>query len=405
MSSDKENTNNNNSNDNKNNSSGGGGWGFGGWGFNNIIESVQKINITTVTESVYKLNETVSQMNIVDTIKSKSDQMVNIYKEDLKEFSNSLLGDTSTVLSNQLDNVKQYIPASATAVLEGLQENINNTTSPRNSNTSSSTTTTSTSTSSPSLLGKSGLLKSSLSFFTSEPGDIQEFELWCRDFGDIESHSLEINTILSGDEAIKSLYLQYVPSKTSHQQFWLKYFYKQYKSRKEEERRKLIFEQVSKDEEIGWDDDEYEDEDGDQDEIKENNIQEEQINNNNDSLELNQQQQQQQQQEDKDKEEKTLDQVQEIRNTEITEKQEDVYIDSDDELDKILEMKYQEELKQKQDTPKQPPQPKEKSLPTIVDQQDLSTIENDTITTTLKEEREEKVQEKGEDEEDVFDWE
>jgi len=348
-------------------------------------------------------------MNIVDTIKSKSDQMVNIYKEDLKEFSNSLLGDTSTILSTQLDNVKQYIPASATAVLEGLQENNSNTTSPRNTTT---TTTTNTTTSPSSFLGKSNLLKSSLSFFTSEPGDIQEFELWCRDFGEIDSHSLEINTILSGDEAIKSLYLQYVPSKATHQQFWLKYFYKQYKSRKEEERRKLILEQVSKDEEIGWDDDD-DDEEEEKEEVKEDEKQEQEEKEDEEKQDTveNVVEIQQQQQEDK---ELSLKKVQEISNTTVNNEKEDVYIDSDDELDQMLEMKYQEELKQKQDTPvklKEPQQPSQS-----IEKEDIALVENDAtenlssiannnnnnITTTTTNSTATQVIN---DEEDVFDWE
>ncbi|GAM22691.1 hypothetical protein SAMD00019534_058660 [Acytostelium subglobosum LB1] len=248
------------------------GWGWWG-GISNTISSLGSVDITTLGN---QLVESVQQMNIVETIKKTSDQMVNIYKEDLQEFSKSLYQDTTVVLQEQIETVKTNLATTGLLPTAGQQSSSGgNSGNSGPSSSSSMFTTTSSSSGSTSNTGTSNSIKAStnkllksLSFFSSDPSNIEDYEQWCQTFGPLEAHNVQINTILSGDDTIKSLYTKYVPNEIPHQQFWLKYFYKQYKSQKEEERRQLLLQKVATNEEdVGWDDEEIEINDSNNDDI------------------------------------------------------------------------------------------------------------------------------------------
>ncbi|EGC28834.1 hypothetical protein DICPUDRAFT_159669 [Dictyostelium purpureum] len=347
-----------------------GGWGFSGWGFSNIIESV--------SSQVQQMNimETVQQINtgLVETIKTTSDQMVTLYREDLKEFSTSIMNDTSQILQSQYDTVKQYIPDSISNAMEDLKNGTAASNNDNNNNNNQPSGSTGTPIKSP-----TNYLAKSLSFFTSDSNDIQEFEHWCESF-DVDSHYVEIKTLLSSDD-IRSLYSSYVPSKISHQQFWLKYFYKQYKTQKEEEKRQLILQQVTqeKEEEVGWDDFDEEETELSKLDINDNNNDNNDNNNNNNNKDniqdLNQL-------ENTDfnslKQVQVLENIQPITPQKPEEKnEEEEELDSDEEIDREIERQRLLQLEKQKKLNETPKKPQEFTLvdDTFEDEEDDENIE------------------------------
>ncbi|EGG16498.1 hypothetical protein DFA_09036 [Cavenderia fasciculata] len=277
-------------------------------------------NTDAITSGLNSLGASIQQMNIVETIKKTSDQVVAIYKEDLQEFSNSIISDTSTMVQSQINNVKSNLsPMLGNDQQEEQQdEQLNN----NNNNNITSTTSTN------SLLSPN--LFKGISFFAPDPSNAEDYEQWCKSF-DLDSRSFEITNIIAGNETIKSLYSKYVPSEMNHEAFWYKYFYKQYKLQKEEERRLILLKEATKEEEIGWDDDEITFD------------QQDHLNNNNNNNNITQSEMEIKKEE--------IESGSIIPNIIVGEDDDDQHqesIDSDEELDREIQQKYLEEEQERQ---------------------------------------------------------
>ncbi|KAJ6725369.1 SYNAPSE-ASSOCIATED PROTEIN [Salix purpurea] len=108
-----------------------------------------------------------------------------------------------------------------------------------------------------------------LDTYCSEPGDKEDYEKWESESFIFEEKNEEIKRLISDNEFVNQIYYKVVPSKVDDQSFWSRYFYRLFKLKQAEEARvSLVKRAISGDEEedLSWDfdgdDNEEEEEEG-----------------------------------------------------------------------------------------------------------------------------------------------
>lgn len=203
---------------------------------------------------------------IWDRVKETSTQVLNVYKEDLQEFTSSLTTDTKQVIVQSAEIVKKATEDISTdEVSEGGGED---STDRGGANGPSDL---------PGLSVLTIKLKQGLDSFLSEypaqqtndipteelvflqdPEDLEGYEEWLKDF-DLQQRTDEVSHLLTSDDLIRQAHAQYVPAKVGYGVFWKRYFFQQHKLQETENRRALLLEKataaIEEEEDLGWGDD------------------------------------------------------------------------------------------------------------------------------------------------------
>jgi len=182
---------------------------------------------------------------LLDKVKQQTETIVNIYKEDLKEFSNTITNDTKEIIKDP--EITSKIGLSG---LFGYSQN------------------------KPSEKEKISvivdrhqarilILESELSTYCTEPSDREDFMFWKEEFN-LQSKTDEISNLLSDKEKIREAHSKLVPIAVSYSDFWERYYYKMFKLNQVDERRAALVKRAtnstqSDEERFIWDEIEEED--------------------------------------------------------------------------------------------------------------------------------------------------
>jgi len=157
---------------------------------------------------------------ILETVKQKSESVINVYKEDLAEFSRTIVQDTSNVLQDKITALKTTPPNKraskmAASRLARLQQDQN-------------------------------------TYCNSLLGD-PEYQTWLATF-DLSTHTEDITALLSTTESVRQLHTQLVPTIVAYRDFWSRYFFRYSKFLLEEERRAALLKSTinADEEELTW---------------------------------------------------------------------------------------------------------------------------------------------------------
>ncbi|XP_047181059.1 BSD domain-containing protein 1-like [Vigna umbellata] len=108
-------------------------------------------------------------------------------------------------------------------------------------------------------------LQCDVNSYLEDPEDLEKFSDWKLGF-ELDKKEEEIRDLFEESGAVEEIYEKVVPSKTDHESFWSRYFYRLHKLKQAEyARAKLVKSAISgnEEEDLRWDfDDEDEDEDG-----------------------------------------------------------------------------------------------------------------------------------------------
>lgn len=108
-------------------------------------------------------------------------------------------------------------------------------------------------------------LQCDVNTYLEDPEDLEKFSDWKLGF-ELDKKEEEIRDLLEENGVVEEIYEKVVPSRTGHESFWTRYFYRLHKLKQAEDARtKLVNSAISGSEEgdLSWDfDDEDEDEDG-----------------------------------------------------------------------------------------------------------------------------------------------
>jgi len=162
----------------------------------------------------------------VETVKQKSETIVNVYKEDLNEFSRTLVNDTTTVLQDKLASLR---------VFDG-KKNAANTTSPIQQQ------------------NRIARLQRNESTFTQDPSDTAAFATWTNQF-DIGAHTESVTHLLTTNETVREFHTRLVPAQVSYREFWCRYYYKLQCLLEDDKRRAALLKSAiaNDEEELSWD--------------------------------------------------------------------------------------------------------------------------------------------------------
>ncbi|KAF9607159.1 hypothetical protein IFM89_032381 [Coptis chinensis] len=247
----------------------------------NNEESVKDSNLTTNSSnsSVWSFG------GLIKTIANKSESVIQTYKKDLEEFSSELKKETAVIRQVASKAVKE-LPASlevGASVAQGSLESVGQAIDDLGSSVWRGTAGIITQ-------GKDVLLSSDqdsdfndsvgnssnvmrdnssrysrfdaqvrsiqidVNTYSEEVEDLDEFEKWKLEFV-LGERDEEIDTLLSENGVMDSVYRKLVPNTISDETFWSRYFYKVYKLKQvEEARANLVKRAISgDDEDLSWD--------------------------------------------------------------------------------------------------------------------------------------------------------
>eukprot|EP01088_Endostelium_zonatum_P000608 TRINITY_DN10856_c0_g1_i1.p1 TRINITY_DN10856_c0_g1~~TRINITY_DN10856_c0_g1_i1.p1 ORF type:complete len:350 (-),score=144.25 TRINITY_DN10856_c0_g1_i1:26-1075(-) len=176
-------------------------------------------------------------------VKSTTDKVVTIYKEDLAEFTKGVSEDTSAVIQNQqISSAVSNVLSKLELTDEKGKENINNE---------------ATSTLNPHE-AKVLALQNDLETFTKDPED-EAYKEYIKQFKFTTQIKNDASLVLKQNQKVKELSNELTPDQVSEEVFWARYFYRLEKLNEERLRREAILERVEKGPEVDswdWDDDE-----------------------------------------------------------------------------------------------------------------------------------------------------
>eukprot|EP01116_Phalansterium_solitarium_P019035 TRINITY_DN5206_c1_g1_i1.p1 TRINITY_DN5206_c1_g1~~TRINITY_DN5206_c1_g1_i1.p1 ORF type:complete len:336 (+),score=95.30 TRINITY_DN5206_c1_g1_i1:85-1092(+) len=185
----------------------------------------------------------------VNMVKTQAETVVNVYKEDLQEFTKTIKDDTKDVIQKTAaseENIASQITTGISGLL-GLQQG-------KGSKGSKDATVIAADRHHSRLLG----LQSELSTFCTDPTDAEEYAEWQKTFA-INEKTDEISRLLTSNEKTREIHTKVVPLAVTYNDFWTRYYFKAHKLEQEEERRLALMKRAAAsstaDElEIGWDD-------------------------------------------------------------------------------------------------------------------------------------------------------
>ncbi|KAK4266438.1 hypothetical protein QN277_027360 [Acacia crassicarpa] len=104
-------------------------------------------------------------------------------------------------------------------------------------------------------------LQNDVTTYVEEPEDVENYNEWKSGF-ELDKKGQEIQDLFAENEVIKEIYGEVVPSRTDHESFWSRYFYRMHKLKLvEDARAKLVKRAISGEEEedLSWDFDDDDD--------------------------------------------------------------------------------------------------------------------------------------------------
>jgi len=167
--------------------------------------------------------------SLIETVKQKSETIVNIYKEDLNEFSKTLVNDTTSVLQDRLAALRVFG--------SNREEKGRNARSPIQQQ------------------NRIARLQSHELTFTEDPADADAFAAWSNQF-DIGAHTESVTHLLTSNETVREFHTRLVPAQVSYRDFWCRYYYKLHCLLEEDKRRAALLKSATEandDEELSWD--------------------------------------------------------------------------------------------------------------------------------------------------------
>lgn len=167
----------------------------------------------------------------VETVKQKSEEIVNIYKEDLSEFSKTIVQDTTIVVQEKLADL-QLGDASK---------------KDRRSKSASSNQS--------QYQARIALLQKDSHTYTDAPNE-HAFEEWASTFN-IGAFTETITHLLTSNESVREFHTRLVPAQVSYRDFWCRYYYRMHKLDQEEQRRAALVKSTiesNEDDDFNWDD-------------------------------------------------------------------------------------------------------------------------------------------------------
>jgi len=169
----------------------------------------------------------------IDKVKQQSEHIINIYKEDLKEFSQTIQTDTKEAIK-KLPQEQEKLTA-LLGIVKG--ENSKGVIVDRQ---------------------KARLiqLQSELTTYCTDPADLEAYQAFTKDF-QIGARTEEISTLLNSNEKVREIHTKLVPATVSYKDFWERYFFKFNQLQQLEARRAALVKKASTsapdEEEVGWD--------------------------------------------------------------------------------------------------------------------------------------------------------
>ncbi|EGG22487.1 hypothetical protein DFA_04615 [Cavenderia fasciculata] len=251
----------------------------------NIDETIAKA-AEEVTSYFKKGWSSFSFSSIVETVKQKSDEIINIYKEDLQEFGQSIhqdsvntlhvggAGNENTVMasspprSQTNPSLTEMLSSKITSFIAEYPSPYDNGSSSNSNNNNNSHTPLS---SSPQITTSFDEVNRSLTniddtLYLADKNH-KEYQTFKENFQLANYRELVISALTGSDNnliVVQRNYNRLVPSKVTEFDFWCRYFYQEHVVKNQQQRRaQLITEAIKNldedDENINWDDDEDED--------------------------------------------------------------------------------------------------------------------------------------------------
>lgn len=184
-------------------------------------------------------NESYSLWGLLDSVKKHSQTIINIYKEDLQEFTATLKDDTTELIKNLGKNATEegQTPVQDLKADGSSAEDENVVLSRREK--------------------RLRALQTQTKNYTDDPSDEEDFKKWCDGF-DLSARTEEISQLLASNDTLRALHADLLPS-VGYPMFWQRYYYRVEQLNKEDKRRKAILERASKEEQLedwGWEEEE-----------------------------------------------------------------------------------------------------------------------------------------------------
>ncbi|XP_068748602.1 BSD domain-containing protein 1-like [Montipora capricornis] len=210
----------------------------------------------------------------IASVRNKSAEAMTMVKNDLSEFVCTIQHDTSSVVADTANAVKETLkveeeePEGASArIKQGVSKFFGSLSHSLKENISHVATAAAAVTSDgpepvfDRTQAKLHEIQTDPATFCSEPdGHLGMYEEWCKTF-DPEQCKGEISELLVNVPEVRALYAKLVPSAVSHVLFWQRYFYKVHQLEQEEKRRAALVARANQAqvEELGWGDDDLSD--------------------------------------------------------------------------------------------------------------------------------------------------
>jgi len=167
----------------------------------------------------------------VETVKQKSEEIVNIYKEDLSEFSKTIVQDTTVVVQEKLADLQMG---------DAVKQDRRSKSASRNQNQHQA---------------RISLLQKDPHTYTDAPND-PTFEEWASTFN-IGAYTETITHLLTSNESVREFHTRLVPAQVSYRDFWCRYYYRLHILDQEEQRRAALVKSTiesNEDDDFNWDD-------------------------------------------------------------------------------------------------------------------------------------------------------
>lgn len=211
-----------------------------------------------------------SATELLSTVRNKSAEAMTMVKQDLTEFVNTVQHDTSAVVADTANAVKESLKVdeeeeqdgTSARLKQGVSKFLGSLSTSLRDNISQVAIAAAAVTSDgpePVFDKKQARLleiQTDPATFCSEPdGHLGMFEEWCKTF-DPEEHKGEISELLVNVPEIRALYAKLVPSAVTHVLFWQRYFYRVHQLQQEEKKRAALVARANQadDEDLGWGD-------------------------------------------------------------------------------------------------------------------------------------------------------
>jgi len=190
--------------------------------------------------------------SILNTVKEKSQNIYEVYKHDLTEFTSTVATDASKVITEnaqQLEktNITETLTSGLSAISEGLTGSLTSLTSLASQFTAGGTE-------ESELIKQINQLQKDPQTFNKKPED-SKFAVWAASFN-MDSKKDEIQYNLASNVDLMQMYSELVPNVITSKEFWERYYFRLQIVKEEEEKRATILARAKNlpDVDLKWDD-------------------------------------------------------------------------------------------------------------------------------------------------------